>query len=91
MRRVRVVIRGRVHGVGYRYSMSARAAEVGVAGWVRNRRDGSVEAELEGTREQVEDMLAWAAEGPPMANVEGVSVTDVEATGEPGFEARATL
>lgn len=91
MRRVRVVIRGRVQGVGYRYSMCDRADEVGVAGWVRNRRDGSVEAEIEGTDEQVAELLSWAAEGPPMGRVDGVSVTDVEPTGEPGFEARATL
>lgn len=91
MRRVRVVIRGLVQGVGYRYSMRQVAREAGVAGWVRNRRDGTVEAEVEGTDEQVAELLSWAAEGPPMGRVDGVSVTDVEPTGDAGFEARATL
>lgn len=86
-----MVIRGRVQGVGYRYSMRARADELGATGWVRNRRDRTVEAEVEGTGEQVEKMLAWAAEGPPMASVDGVSVTDVDPTGESGFDARPTL
>lgn len=91
LRRVRVVVRGRVQGVGYRYSMASAARDAGVSGWVRNRRDGTVEAEIEGTAEQVGDVLAWTAQGPPRARVEGVSVTDVEATGDTEFEARATL
>ena len=91
MRRVRVVVRGRVQGVGYRHSMASAAREAGASGWVRNRRDGTVEAEIEGTTEQVEDVLAWAAQGPTAARVDGVSLTDVEATGDTGFEMRATL
>lgn len=86
------MVRGRVQGVGYRYSMRRRATEVGVAGWVRNRRDGTVEAEIEGTEQQVEQMLAWADEGPPMARVEAVRVTEVDPTGESGgFDTRSTL
>ena len=46
------------------------ADEVGVTGWVRNRRDGTVEAEVEGTPDQVDEMLAWMAEGPPGSRVE---------------------
>lgn len=84
-------VRGRVQGVGYRCSMRQRATEVGVAGWVRNRRDGSVEAEVEGTEQQVEQMLTWVAEGPPMAAVDGVKVSDVEPTDEAGFDALPTI
>lgn len=86
-----MVARGRVQGVGYRYSMRDLADAIGAAGWVRNRRDGTVEAEVEGTPEQVGQMLAWAAEGPPMASVVAVDVTDLEPTGEQGFEPRPTL
>ena len=54
MKRVRVVVSGDVQGVGYRYTMRMVAREVGVTGWVRNRRDGSVEAEIEGSDAQVD-------------------------------------
>ncbi|WP_420111680.1 acylphosphatase [Pseudactinotalea sp.] len=91
MRRVHLVVRGKVQGVGYRYSMQRRAADLGVVGWVRNRRDGSVEAEIEGTDQQVEAILAWAEQGPPMAHVDAVTVTEVDPTGESGgFDTRST-
>ncbi len=70
MKRVHVVVSGDVQGVGYRYTMRMVAREVGVTGWVRNRRDGSVEAEVEGSDAQVDEVLAWMAEGPPGSRVE---------------------
>jgi len=90
MRRVHVTIRGDVQGVGYRYTLRMVARDAGAAGWVRNRRDGSVEAELEGTPGQVDEVLAWMAEGPPGARVDDATVTDAEATGEHGFEVLPT-
>ncbi len=81
-----VTVRGEVQGVGYRYTMRMVAREAGVAGWVRNRRDGSVEAEVEGTDAQVDEMLAWMADGPPGSQVADATVTDAEPTGERGFE-----
>jgi acylphosphatase len=90
MRRVHVIVRGSVQGVGYRYTARMIADEIGVTGWVRNRRDGSVEAEVEGTPEQVDEMLAWMAEGPPGSRVESASVTDVAPLGERRFEVRST-
>lgn len=86
MRRVHVTVRGDVQGVGYRYTMLIVAREAGAAGWVRNRRDGSVEAEIEGTAGQVDEVLAWMAEGPPGSHVRSAEVTDTAATGERGFE-----
>ena len=90
MRRVHVTVRGYVQGVGYRYTMLIVAREAGAAGWVRNRRDGSVEAEVEGTPGQVDEVLAWMAEGPPGSRVEQATVTDAATTGERGFEVLPT-
>lgn len=83
-----MVVRGDVQGVGYRYTMRMIAVEAGVSGWVRNRRDGSVEAEVEGAPGQVDEVLAWMAEGPPGSRVDEAETTDAAATGERGFEVR---
>jgi acylphosphatase len=75
-----LVIRGRVQGVGYRYAMVEVASAFHVAGWVRNRRDGSVEAFLQGDAAAVEALIAWSRRGPPAAQVQGVAVTAAEIT-----------
>jgi acylphosphatase len=90
MKRVRVVVSGDVQGVGYRYTMRMVAREIGVTGWVRNRRDGSVEAEVEGSDAQVDEVLAWMAEGPPGSHVRGAQVTDAEPRADRGFEVLET-
>ena len=82
-------IRGRVQGVGFRYEMQREARAHGVAGWVRNRNDGSVEAVVQGEQEAVDAVIAWARHGPRSARVTDVQVT--EAGGDfSGFEARPT-
>jgi len=63
-------ISGRVQGVGYRDALRRQALACGLAGWVRNRRDGSVEAVLQGDARSVEDVIAWARRGPPAARVD---------------------
>lgn len=65
-------IYGLVQGVGYRETMRRQALRLGVSGWVRNRRDGSVEALVCGDAEQVAQMLEWANRGPYSAQVERV-------------------
>ena len=70
----RLVIRGVVQGVGFRYAMMAEARARGVTGWVRNRRNGSVEAMVAGTPDQVQAMLAWSRVGPAGATVDDVVV-----------------
>jgi acylphosphatase len=69
----RLVIRGRVQGVGYRYAMTAAAEALGVTGWVRNRRDGTVEAVVQGDEELVERLVAWCRRGPVGARVTAVA------------------
>ncbi|MBT9524348.1 MAG: acylphosphatase [Rhizobacter sp.] len=86
---LRLEIRGRVQGVGYRWSMVGQARRLGLRGWVRNRRDGSVEAVVAGTAEQVERIVSWARRGPEAALVEAVEVFPAEGTFD-SFEQRST-
>ena len=62
--------------MGYRFYMQKKARELGLAGWVRNRRDGSVEATIQGGPEAVEAVTAWARRGPPSAMVAEAQITD---------------
>jgi len=74
----RLSVRGRVQGVGYRYSMVEAAERLGVTGWVRNRSDGSVEALVQGPPEAVAAVIAWARIGPRSAVVQSVEVEDAD-------------
>jgi acylphosphatase len=69
---LRVFVRGRVQGVGYRAWTEMMAVERGVEGWVRNRRDGSVEAVFAGAKEVVVTMIGLCREGPPGARVDAI-------------------
>lgn len=80
--RARVYISGRVQGVFFRSSTEEKAFELGIKGWVRNLRDGRVEAVFEGGKEKVEEMLRWCHEGPPYARVANVKITWEEYKGE---------
>ena len=71
-----VWIRGRVQGVGFRYSAQRKAASLGLAGWVSNSSDGAVEAVVQGPVEAVNAFLEWARRGPPSARVESVDARD---------------
>ena len=85
-----LMILGRVQGVFYRNWAKQTAAELGLAGWVRNRLDGSVEALIEGTDEAVERFTALAAEGPPAAQVALVDAADMSVQGFKSFEKKPT-
>jgi len=78
-------VHGRVQGVFFRASTQERAAEAGVAGWVRNCPDGSVEAVLEGPPGAVEAVVEFCREGPGPARVERVDETHEEPEGLAGF------
>jgi acylphosphatase len=88
----RLRIRGRVQGVGYRDALCQEAQRLSVAGWVRNRSDGSVEALVHGEPQAVEALIAWARTGPPAARVVGVTVEAGahDAPPSPGFVRRPT-
>ena len=86
--RVHVVVTGRVQGVWYRDSCRKRARTEQVAGWVRNRADGAVEAEFEGPPDAVDRIVAWCHEGPRRARVERVDVEPLSPTGETLFRVR---
>jgi acylphosphatase len=81
----RVIVSGLVQGVGFRYSLAGRAQARDVAGWVRNRPDGSVEALLEGIAAEVEALVDWCRAGPRGARVDRVEVYDERPSGLRGF------
>ena len=79
-------IAGRVQGVGFRESLVAEAERRRVHGWVRNRRDGTVEALLHGAADAVESLIAWARRGPPAARVAQLTVEPPPAEYERRYE-----
>ena len=81
----RLIITGRVQGVGFRDWMSAQAEALGVSGWVRNRRDGAVEAVVDGDAAAVEELLRACRRGPRLADVAGIEEDFAEPVSEPGF------
>jgi len=85
---LRLIVAGRVQGVGFRWSAKDEAERVGARGWVRNLPDGTVEIHLEGDSGAVNHMRRWAAHGPPGARVAGVEEGDADAEGQLGFDVR---
>ena len=88
MIRRRLIVHGRVQGVGFRWAIVRAAESRGVSGWVTNRADGTVEAVLEGEPDAVESVVRLSKEGPRGAQVERVDVEDLEPEGLGGFEVR---
>ena len=88
---VRVRIEGKVQGVWFRAWTAEEATTRGLRGWVRNRRDGSVEAQFAGPADRVDDMIAACRRGPPLARVDGIIAAPVDDDGEPGFRALPSI
>ena len=86
LRRKRVIIHGHVQGVFFRDTMRKRAEARGVAGWVTNRGDGTVEAALEGRRADIEALIGFCKQGPASADVERVDVRDEAPEGLTDFK-----
>jgi acylphosphatase len=91
LKRVRLRIAGRVQGVWYRGWTVDQARELGLDGWVRNRRDGGVEAVVAGPAELVDELIARCRIGPPAALVEHVDVTPESEDVAPGFHQKPTM
>ena len=81
-------VHGRVQGVFFRDSARREAERLGVAGWVANAPDGTVEGLFEGDSDAVDALVAWCGSGPPQAQVERVDTEDAEPRGLGGFEIR---
>jgi acylphosphatase len=86
--RRRVLVRGQVQGVFFRASAEREAARLHVNGSARNLRDGRVELIVEGQRDAVGAMIAWARLGPPRARVDGIDMTEEPPEGVHGFRSR---
>ncbi len=80
-KRLHAIIRGRVQGVGFRYFVQRHAQRLDLAGWVRNRADGTVEVEAEGHEQALRELVRLLHEGPPMAYVQSVDVAWMPAHG----------
>lgn len=81
-KRVHAIIEGHVQMVFFRYSTCQKAERLGVKGWVKNKRDGSVEVVAEGPGEAVDELVRWCHRGPSGARVTNVIMTDEPCTGE---------
>lgn len=91
MKAVRVTIEGRVQGVGFRAWTEYEAMSRGLRGWVRNRRDGSVEAVFAGDEAAVDEMVEACRAGPRAASVSRVSAEPIADDGKPGFRSLPTV
>jgi acylphosphatase len=89
-RSVRVRIEGRVQGVSFRDWMQSQARSLGLTGWVRNRRDNSVEAVISGDPALVDDMLTRCRQGPPAARVADLAILSEDDETFADFEVRPT-
>lgn len=86
-RAVEVTVTGLVQGVFFRARCAEQAERLGVRGWVRNERDGSVRGHFEGRPDAVDALVAWCSDGSPRAVVDRVDVGDAAVEGHPGFTA----
>lgn len=91
MKRVHAIIHGHVQGVFFRQSTQEQAAQLGLRGWVRNRRSGTVEMVAEGDAEGIESLMTWCNRGPERARVDRIERIDGAPAGLPeGFNVRPT-
>ena len=90
MKRIRAIVRGDVQGVGFRAATAHEARRAGVAGWVRNLHDGSVEVDVEGQTDAVDQLIKWLRRGPSLARVTAVEIDDsLPPSGQEGFTIRS--
>jgi acylphosphatase len=83
--RLHAIVRGRVQGVGFREFTRRHAAALGLAGWVRNLPDGTVELEAEGPRPALDELLRYLHTGPRLSRVDAVDIEWCAPSGKPGW------
>ncbi len=83
---VHMVVHGRVQGVFFRASTQKKAEELGLAGWVKNRPDGTVEIHAEGQQETLEKLIEWCRQGPALASVSSIDLDWINAGGMESFD-----
>lgn len=86
MRRYQILVSGKVQGVSYRFSAHAKAIKLGLTGFVKNLHNGKVYIEAQGPEEKIADFIHWCHVGPPLAEVEEVSSTEMEPVNFKTFE-----
>ncbi|NIX15171.1 MAG: acylphosphatase [Candidatus Dadabacteria bacterium] len=77
IKRIHLIVHGIVQGVNFRFSTQQKAQSLGLVGWVRNKKDGTVEAVAEGSDEEINKFISWCKTGPKMAKVTKVDITEV--------------
>lgn len=88
---VHLTIQGRVQGVWFRGWTAQQAQSLDIRGWVRNRLDGSVEAVFSGTQDNINEIIKRCRNGPPLARVDSLDVTEADTHDFNGFEKRPTI
>ncbi len=83
---VKLIIRGKVHGVGFRFSCMEAAYRIGVTGFVKNKKDGTVYVEAEGPEENIEQFILWCHKGPTWARINKVEIETGELKDYKSFE-----
>ena len=85
-KQVKLIIHGKVHGVGFRFSCMEAAYRIGVTGFVKNKKDGTVYVEAEGPEENIEQFIKWCHKGPTWARINKVEIEAGELKGYQTFE-----
>lgn len=89
IKNIHVIISGRVQGVWFRANTKQKAEQLGVTGWIRNTRDGRVEAIFEGEENCLKEMIDWCNHGPPLAEIDNVEIKDqIPTNGFDGFSVK---
>lgn len=88
MASLRIIVTGSVHGVFFRATTKEQSDALGITGWIRNTEDNAVEIHAEGSPEALEQLQLWCRKGPPAAQVENVTTTDVPEEHFTSFEVR---
>ena len=85
MKRIHIIIDGRVQGVGFRYSLYIKALQLGIKGWVKNKDDNKVEAVFEGEQDKINHILEFCKKGPFLTNISNIKIKEEQYKGEEKF------